>query len=76
MRKIRTIAVAIGMLGILLALAMATAAIPGGSQQQQKQQDETDKSAIGKAGISSNTFPNLRKAFDIRSIYSVSRRVV
>ena len=57
MRKIRIVAVAIGMLGILLAFAMATAAIPGGSQQQQPQQDKIDKSAIGEASISSTTIP-------------------
>ena len=55
MRKIRIGAVAIGMLGILMAFAMATAAIPGGSQQPQ--QDKIDKSAIGKASISSTTIP-------------------
>ena len=54
MRKIRTVAVAIGMLGILLAFAMATAAIPDGSQQQQ---DKIDKSAIREASISSTTIP-------------------
>uniref|UniRef100_A0A6M3M7G3 Uncharacterized protein n=1 Tax=viral metagenome TaxID=1070528 RepID=A0A6M3M7G3_9ZZZZ len=55
MRKIRTVAVAIGMLGILLAFAMATAAIP--SVSQQPQQDKIDKSAIGEAGISSTLIP-------------------
>ena len=63
MRKIRTVAVAIGMLGILLAFAMATAAIPGGSQQQQTQQDEIDRSAIGEAGLE-----EMQKAFPERAV--------
>jgi len=64
MRKIRIVAVAMGMLGILLAFAMATAAIPGASQQAQ--QDEIDRSAIGQAGLEEmqKNFPE--RAVDIK----------
>ena len=66
MRKIRIGAVAIGMLGILLAFAMATAAIPGGSQQQQPQKDELDRSAIGQAGLEEMQKKFPERAVDIK----------
>ena len=66
MRKIRIVAVAIGMLGILLAFAMATAAIPGGSQQQQPQKDELDRSAIGQAGLEEMQKKFPERAVDIK----------
>ena len=66
MRKIHIVAVAIGMLGILMAFAMATAAVPSDPQQQHPQQDELDKSAIGQAGLEEmqRTFPE--RAVDIK----------
>lgn len=54
MRKIRIVAVAIGMLAILLAFAMATAAIPSGSQQLQ---DKIDKSVARDISTISTTIP-------------------
>lgn len=66
MRKIRIVAVAIGMLGILLAFAMATAAIQSGPQQQQTQQDELDRSAIGQAGLEEMQKKFPERAVDIK----------